>query len=239
MNIWGKIIGSTSGFALGGPLGALIGAIAGHAVDKYNKKKLPEEVALKQIGFTIGIIALSAKMAKADGKVSLEEVLAFKKLVSVPEREIKNIGRLWDQAKKSTDGFEIYASQLAGLFKPKSAVLEEIIHLLFNIAASDGNITNDENLYIKKVSSIFGFNDYDFNVISSNYSKNGFDPYKVLGVKKHYTLKKINQKRLKLIKANHPDKLRSQGLPIEFIENSLRKLKTINNAWEEIKKNHS
>ena len=239
MNIWGKIIGSTSGFALGGPLGALIGAIAGHAVDKYNKKKLPEEVALKQIGFTIGIIALSAKMAKADGKVSIEEVLAFKKQVSVPEREIKNVGRLWDQAKKSTDGFEIYASQLASLFKPKSAVLEEIIHLLFNIAASDGSITNDENLYIKKVSSIFGFNDYDFNVISSNYSKNDFDPYKVLGVKKNYTLKKINQKRLKLIKANHPDKLLSQGLPNEFIENSLRKLKTINNAWEEIKKNHS
>ena len=239
MNIWGKIIGSTSGFALGGPLGALIGAIAGHAVDKYNKKKLPEEVALKQIGFTIGIIALSAKMAKADGKVSIEEVLAFKKQVSVPEREIKNVGRLWDQAKKSTDGFEIYASQLASLFKPKSAVLEEIIHLLFNIAASDGSITNDENLYIKKVSSIFGFNDYDFNVISSNYSKNGFDPYKVLAVKKNYTLKKINQKRLKLIKANHPDKLLSQGLPNEFIENSLRKLKTINNAWEEIKKNHS
>ena len=239
MNIWGKIIGSTSGFALGGPLGALIGAIAGHAVDKYNKKKLPEEVALKQIGFTIGIIALSAKMAKADGKVSIEEVLAFKKQVSVPEREIKNVGRLWDQAKKSTDGFEIYASQLASLFKPKSAVLEEIIHLLFNIAASDGSITNDENLYIKKVSSIFGFNDYDFNVISSNYSKNDFDPYKVLAVKKNYTLKKINQKRLKLIKANHPDKLLSQGLPNEFIENSLRKLKTINNAWEEIKKNHS
>ena len=239
MSVWGKIIGSTTGFALGGPLGALIGAIAGHAVDKYNKKKLPEEVALKQIGFTIGIIALSAKMAKADGKVSIEEVLAFKKQVSIPEREIKNVGRLWDQAKKSTDGFEIYASQLASLFKPKSAVLEEIIHLLFNIAASDGSITKDENLYIKKVSSIFGFNDYDFNVINSNYSKNGFDPYKVLGVKKNYTLKKINQKRLKLIKANHPDKLLSQGLPNEFIENNLRKLKIINNAWEEIKKNHS
>ena len=239
MSIWGKIIGSTSGFALGGPLGALIGAIAGHAVDKYNKKKLPEEVALKQIGFTIGIITLSAKMAKADGKVSTEEVLAFKKQVSVPEREIKNVGRLWDQAKKSTDGFEIYASQLASLFKPRSAVLEEIIHLLFNIAISDGRVTNNEKLYIKKVSNIFGFNEYDFNVINSNYSKNGFDPYKVLGVKKNYTLKKINQKRLKLIKANHPDKLLSQGLPNEFIENSLRKLKTINHAWEEIKKNHS
>ena len=127
MSIWGKIVGSTGGFALG-PLGALIGAIAGHAVDKY-KKKLPEDVAIKQIGFTIGIIVLSAKMAKADGKVSIEEIITFKKYVSIPEKDIKNVGRLWDQAKKSTDGFEIYALQLSRLFKPKSAVLEQIIHL--------------------------------------------------------------------------------------------------------------
>ena len=108
MSIWGKIVGSTGGFALGRPLGALIGVIAGHAVDKY-KKKLPEDVAIKQIGFTIGIIVLSAKMAKADGKVSIEEIITFRKYVSIPEKDIKNVGRLWDQAKKSTDGFEIYA----------------------------------------------------------------------------------------------------------------------------------
>ena len=238
MSIWGKIVGSTGGFALGGPLGALIGAIAGHAVDKY-KKKLPEDVAIKQIGFTIGIIVLSAKMAKADGKVSIEEIITFRKYVSIPEKDIKNVGRLWDQAKKSTDGFEIYALQLSRLFKPKSAVLEQIIHLLFNIAISDGKITNDENLYIKKVGNIFGFNDKDFNIISSNYSTNVLDPYQILGVEKYYTLKQINQKRLKLIKENHPDKLLAQGLPDEFVQNSLTKLKTINNSWEKIKKFHS
>ena len=238
MSIWGKIVGSTGGFALGGPLGALIGAIAGHAVDKY-KKKLPEDVAIKQIGFTIGIIVLSAKMAKADGKVSIEEIITFRKYVSIPEKEIKNVGKLWDQAKKSTDGFEIYALQLSRLFKPKSAVLEQIIHLLFNIAISDGKITNDENLYIKKVGNIFGFNDKDFNIISSNYSTNVLDPYQILGVEKFYTLKQINQKRLKLIKENHPDKLLAQGLPNEFVQNSLTKLKTINNSWEQIKKFHS
>ena len=238
MSIWGKIVGSTGGFALGGPLGALIGAIAGHAVDKY-KKKLPEDVAIKQIGFTIGIIVLSAKMAKADGKVSIEEIITFRKYVSIPEKDIKNVGRLWDQAKKSTDGFEIYALQLSRLFKPKSAVLEQIIHLLFNIAISDGKITNDEKLYIKKVGNIFGFNDKDFNIISSNYSTNVLDPYQILGVEKFYTLKQINQKRLKLIKENHPDKLLAQGLPNEFVQNSLTKLKTINNAWEKIKISHS
>ena len=73
MNIWGKILGSTGGFALGGPLGALLGVIAGHAIDKIKNKKLPEQMVVKQVGFTIGVIALSAKMAKADGKVTRED----------------------------------------------------------------------------------------------------------------------------------------------------------------------
>ena len=83
MNIWGKIIGSTSGFALGGPIGALIGGAAGHAIDKMQtKKKRSDKLALKQIGFTIGIIVLSAKMAKADGKVTKQEILAFKNKIA-------------------------------------------------------------------------------------------------------------------------------------------------------------
>ena len=76
MSIWGKIIGSASGFAFAGPIGALIGAVAGHAIDKVpSKDKLPEEIAIKQIGFTIGVIVLSAKMAKADGQVTRSEVV--------------------------------------------------------------------------------------------------------------------------------------------------------------------
>jgi DnaJ like chaperone protein len=121
MNIWGKIIGSTTGFAIGGPIGALLGGAAGHAIDKIKtKKQMPEELALKQIGFTIGIIVLSAKMAKADGKVTKKEILAFKEKINVPDNEIKNVAFLWDQAKKSSDGFEVYAIQVADLLKKKS-----------------------------------------------------------------------------------------------------------------------
>ena len=91
MTIWGKIIGSATGFAFGGPIGALLGGAAGHALDKIKiKQKLPKELALKQIGFTIGVIVLSAKMAKADGKVTKSEIKAFKEKINVPDNEIKN-----------------------------------------------------------------------------------------------------------------------------------------------------
>ena len=123
MSVWGKFIVSAAGFALGGPIGALIGVVAGHAIDKIKtKQKLPEESALKQIGFTVGVIVLSAKMAKADGKVTKEEIRAFQNKISVPENEIKNVARLWDQAKKTTDGFEVYAQQICQLLGKNSSV---------------------------------------------------------------------------------------------------------------------
>ena len=55
MSIWGKLIGTAGGFALGGPIGALLGSLAGHAIDKFNQKQLPEDIVVKQIGFTIGV----------------------------------------------------------------------------------------------------------------------------------------------------------------------------------------
>ena len=142
MTIWGKIIGGTTGFALGGPIGALLGGVAGHALDKFKiKQKLPEKLALKQIGFTIGVIVLSAKMAKADGKVTKSEIKAFKEKINVPDNEIKNVARLWDQAKETTDGFEVYAKQISNLLEKNSSVLEELLNLLVIIAEADGKIT--------------------------------------------------------------------------------------------------
>jgi len=235
MSIWGKIIGGATGFAFGGPLGALLGGVAGHALDKIKtKRKLPEETALKQIGFTIGVIVLSAKMAKADGKVTEEEIKAFKEKINVPDNEIKNVAKLWDQAKKTTDGFEVYAKQISDLLGRNSSVLEELLNLLITIAQADGKITIPEIKYLKKVGDIFGFSNEDFERIYS--SKSGFytDPYQVLGVSRNTTIEEIKKKWKQLAINHHPDRLISQGIPEDLIQKSTSRLKEINNAWDTI-----
>ena len=236
MSIWGKFIVSAAGFALGGPIGALIGAVAGHAIDKIKtKQKLSEESALKQIGFTVGVIVLSAKMAKADGKVTKEEIRAFQNKISVPENEIKNVARLWDQAKKTTDGFEVYAQQICQLLGKNSSVLEELLNLLIIIAKADGKITKSEILYLKQVSIIFGFSIEKFErIYSSNLGKIS-DPYQILGVTRNTPIVEIKNKWKLLASNHHPDKLIAQGLPIDFIEKSTNRLQEINNAWDIIK----
>ena len=236
MTIWGKIIGSATGFAFGGPIGALLGGAAGHALDKFKtKEKLPEELALKQIGFTIGVIVLSAKMAKADGKVTKSEIKAFKEKINVPDNEIKNVARLWDQAKKTTDGFEVYAKQISNLLEKNSSVLEELLNLLVIIAEADGKITNLEKIYLKEVSDIFGFSEQDFERICSSKLDKNIDPYQTLGVLKNAPLEEIKNKWKMLAMKHHPDRLIAQGIPQDIIETNTYRLKEINNAWDLIK----
>ena len=235
MSIWGKIIGGATGFAFGGPLGALLGGVAGHALDKIKtKRKLPEETALKQIGFTIGVIVLSAKMAKADGKVTEDEIKAFKEKINVPDNEIKNVAKLWDQAKKTTDGFEVYAKQISDLLGRNSSVLEELLNLLITIAQADGKITIPEIKYLKKVGDIFGFSNEDFERIYSSRSGVYTDPYQVLGVSRNTKIEEIKLKWKQLAIDHHPDRLMSQGVPEDLIQKSTSRLKEINNAWDTI-----
>ena len=128
MSIWGKIIGGAAGFVIGGPLGAMLGAGVGHAMDSGLASGVGKaaEDATRKITFTIGVIALAAKMAKADGVVTRDEVDAFREVFKIPPHEVKNVGRVFDMARKDVAGYEVYAKQIADLFKGNNSVLEDL-----------------------------------------------------------------------------------------------------------------
>ena len=147
MSIWGKILGGAAGFAVGGPLGAIIGAVAGHAVDRYRATQVEGEDGgdpTRSIAFTIGVIVLSAKMAKADGVVTRDEIDAFKQVFRVPAHETGNVSKVFNQARRDSAGFEPYARQLAGMFRDNPVVLEELLSCLAYIAHADGKLHPSE-----------------------------------------------------------------------------------------------
>ena len=186
MSIWGKIIGGAAGFALGGPLGAIVGAAAGHAVDKMRAGPLSEKH--KQVAFSIAVIVLAAKMAKADGVVTRDEVNTFKRIFHVPAHEMRNVGRLFDQAKQDSAGYAPYAKQVAGLFRDSPWVLEELLDGLFLIAKADNVIHPAELDFLYHVSEIFGFDAATFErICESQRAPVDADPYSVLGVGREVT----------------------------------------------------
>jgi DnaJ like chaperone protein len=248
MSIWGKIIGGVAGFALGGPLGALLGAIAGHAADRrleqaepvaaeLDDQSLDGRSATRQIAFTIAVIVLGAKMAKADGVVSRAEVAAFKEVFQVPPAELKNVARLFDQAKQDPAGFEPYARQIARMFRKDHPVLEELLDGLFHIAKADGGVHEAEIAFLRRVATIFGFDEAEFaRIRESQLGPDKADPYTILGTSRLASNEEIKAAWRKLVRDTHPDRLMAQGLPHEFIELANEKLATINAAYDKIAK---
>lgn len=234
--IWGKIIGGVGGFALGGPLGALIGAVAGHAVDRLRSDDGAGD-QVRQTAFTVAVIALSAKMAKADGQVTREEIDAFKEVFHVPPAEVKNVGRIFDMARKDASGFEPYARQVGRMFASNPAVLEELLDALFHIAKADKVMHPSELAYLKSVAEIFNFDEAEFDRIRAGHlGADAADPYTVLGVDHNATEAEIRVAWRKLIRENHPDSLIAQGMPQDFIDVANDKMAAINGAWDTIQR---
>lgn len=237
MAIWGKIIGGTAGFALGGPLGALVGALAGHAVDRIGAGTSEEaQRATKETAFTIAVIALSAKMAKADGTVTRDEVDVFKQLFRVPPDEIKNVGRVFDLAKRDSRGFQPYAKQIGKMFADNPSVLEELLDSLFHIAKADKVVHPAELDFLEEVARIFGFNQATFaRIREAHMGRDSADPYTILGVRHDAGDDEVRDAYRRLIRENHPDALIAQGMPEDFVQIATDKMATINAAYDRIR----
>jgi len=243
MAIWGKVFGGAAGLLLGGPLGALVGSIAGHVVDKFretsdeNAGDAPDNASLKQVAFTIAVVALGAKLAKADGVVTRDEVDAFKRVFRIPSEEEANFGKVFDRARQNTAGYEGYAHQVEKMFRDTPQVMEDLLHGLFSIAMADGVLHPDEDIYLRNIASIFGFDENDYDRFRGYHlGEDVRDPYQILGVTSDMSDSELKKAYRTLIRDNHPDKVIAQGLPQEFIDVANEKLATINAAYDEIAK---
>jgi DnaJ like chaperone protein len=232
MSIWGKLGGTTAGFVIGGPIGAAVGALAGHfLVDREVRIPTSEEPG---VAFTIAVIALCAKMAKADGIVTPDEEQAFARIFRVPPGEEANVQRIFNLARQDTAGYESYARQIANMFRGNPGVLEDVMDGLFEIAKADNVLHPGELKFLETVADIFGFAPQVFRRIRATHFRDAADPYVILGVSWEASDDEIKHTYRLLVKENHPDSLMARGVPPEFLKLATDKLATINSAYEKI-----
>ncbi len=244
MSVWGKIGGAAVGFAIGAAvswptgaaIGALIGVLAGHLlVDRLRSGQNMITKASEGIGFTIAMIAMSAKMAKADGVVTQDERDTFEGLFDIPERELPNVRRIFDLAQRDTAGFREYAHKIAGMYRGDRTRMEDILDALFEIAKADGVLHAGEEKFLKETATIFGFSDPEFRRIrAGHFGAESGDPYLVLGLPYDATDEDVKRAYRKLVRENHPDAMIARGVPEEFVRLANTKLATINGAYDKI-----
>jgi DnaJ like chaperone protein len=227
MSVWGKVSGAAAGLFVGGPVGAVVGAVVGHF--------FLDQESDPGVTFTIALVALAGKMARADGVATDQEFEVFRQAFGVPAQEEKNVQRIFNLARQDIAGFEYYAGQIARLFVGNPAMLEDVLDGLFEIAKADGVLHPGEAAFLEKVAEIFGFSPNEYRRIrASHFAPELTDPYVILGVSYVADDEELKQTYRKLVRENHPDSLMARGVPQEFIKLATDKLAAINTAYEKI-----
>lgn len=257
MGYWGKVIGGVAGFAMGGPMGAVVGAALGHAADsgamedfraqfgpqvRWNPARLAAMLGRRDQLFAICCVVLSAKLAKCDGAVKREEIDAFKRQFRIPPESVRDIGRLFDQARDSPEGFDAYATQLGDAFADNRGMLEDVLTALFVIARADGAVNGREQDFLLRTHRAFGLDraawDRATGATPRQPAVDEPDAYGVLGVSRSASVEEIRTTWKRLMRENHPDSLAARGVPAAFIARANEKVARINAAWDRIKREH-
>ena len=225
MSIWKRISDALAALAQGEGLSAV-----------FEKLRTPPE---RTIGFTIAVIALGAKMAKADGLVTRDEVTAFRQVFHIPASETQNAARVFDLARKDVAGFDLYAARIRDMFGAGHQALVDLLEGLFYIAVADGRYHPNENVFLEEVARIFGVQTRDFvNMRARFVPDENPDPYCVLGVDPTADAETVRQAWRALVREYHPDRMIARGVPEEAMKLAEKRLIQANWAYEEILNTH-
>ena len=241
MSIWGGITGGLLGFAVLGPIGALVGSVIGSRISGNSSRKRLNNFD-RQVAFFAALFACLAKLAKADGRVDESEVQKIEEIISKKlnlSGEHRNFAiNIFQKAKDDKNSFEAYASNLYKILSSSPNSLLVFYEILFELALADGILHPKEDELLKKIPFIFKFDKSVYDNFYEKYVSQNKSYYKVLGVEENSSFKDIKKSYLKKRKEFHPDTLKGRGLPEEFIEKAKEKFIEIQEAYEELEKIH-
>jgi DnaJ like chaperone protein len=221
MSIWTRIADALSALTSGEPLSVV-----------FDRLRTPPE---RSVAFAIAVIGLGAKMAKADGLVTRDEVTAFREVFFIPKGEEANAARVFNLARQDVAGFEDYARRIARMFGERDPVLCDLMEGLFHIAVADGAYHPEEDRFLSRVAAIFGIDEPRFRGLRTRFVPDAEpDPWSVLGIPPGTPVEEARAAWRALVRESHPDRMIARGVPEEAVKMAETRLVAINRAWEEI-----
>lgn len=219
MSIWTRISEALSALASGEGLSAVFDRL----------RTAPE----RSVAFTIAVVALGAKMAKADGQVTRDEVTAFREVFQIADADAAGAAKVFDLARTDVAGFDDYARRIKNMFSEDTSILCDLMEGLFHIAMADGIYHPNENAFLEEVAKIFELPEGNFETLRARFVPNSSPlPHTVLGIAPNASRAEARAAWRKLVRANHPDALIARGLPEEAVKMAEKRMIDINRAWE-------
>ncbi len=221
MSIWSRISQALSSLSQGEPLSTV-----------FEQLRAPPE---RSVAFTIAVIALGAKMAKADGLVTRDEVTAFREVFQIAPKDEANAAKVFNMARQDVAGFEEYATRIKGMFGANKGKPDDLMEGLFHIAVADGEYHPNEDVFLERVAEILGMKEHKFVAMRARFVPDAEpDPYTVLGVTPETPMEDIRKRWRKLVRDTHPDAMMARGVPEEAVKIAEKRMIDINRAWEQI-----
>ncbi|MEO0654641.1 MAG: molecular chaperone DjiA [Pseudomonadota bacterium] len=221
MSLWSRIADALSALTSGEGLGAV-----------FDKLRTPPE---RTVAFAIAVIALGAKMAKADGLVTRDEVTAFREVFTIPKGEEANAARVFNLARQDVAGFEDYAARIRSMFGDGQEALTDLLEGLFHIAMADGHYHPSEDDFLERVAVIFEVPEREFRSLRARFVPDADpDPYEVLGLAPTASFDEARAAWRQAVRDSHPDRMIARGVPEEAVKLAEKRMIAINRAWEEI-----
>ncbi|MCQ0092578.1 molecular chaperone DjiA [Roseovarius sp. M141] len=225
MSLWTRITEAVSALANGEGLSAV-----------FDRLRTPPE---RSVAFAIAVIALGAKMAKADGQVTRGEVAAFREVFQIAQEDEAGAARVFNLARQDVAGFEEYAARIKAMFGDDTDALCDLMEGLFHIAMADGRYHPAENIFLERVAEIFGLKSSEFQRMRCRFVPGAApDPYQVLGASPDDSLAEVRKRYRALVRETHPDRMMARGVPVEAMRLAEKRMIDINRAWEQVEAAH-
>ncbi|MBK7672929.1 MAG: TerB family tellurite resistance protein [bacterium] len=266
MGLLGTLVGGSLGFMMFGPFGAIVGGAIGANIGEsgprpsmggpsnygptgYNQRPYGNsaygapvrDARQAQQAFLVAMISLAAKVAKADGRVTEQEVRSFdaflRDRLGMSPEDRRVAASLFNQARDSAVPAEEFARQIRALIGHEPDRLRDLMALLMSVAAADAGIDQAEDRLLRSIAREMGLNARDYEAAAAMFDpRRSIDAsYAVLGVTRDATDEEVKKAYRRLAREHHPDVVVNKGMGEDFRKFADEKMRAINAAYDAVK----
>ena len=236
MSLNKKLLWGGLGWAIAGPIGAILGYTYASMKEGQSYIQSPKS-RTKHGDFVMSVLVLFAKVMKADGKLLKSELDYVKQFLKrqFGIQQTKDLMLVFKDILEQEYPLRDVCRQIQRSMDHPSRL--ELIHILYGLSQSDGHVHPSEIRIIQTIANYLNINSNDYASIKAMFAKDENAAYRILEIDPSTSNKKVKEAYRKMANKYHPDKVAHLGKKMQTVAEE--KFKSVNDAYQQIKKDRN